>query len=730
MTPPGWIRTGLLTVLLALCSHQAVQAGTLAITGRPLEIRADEYGRLGVYRWQGEALVQQYFRGDDGTGTALFLNGTALPFYSHDTPQLTPISHSQPDPGTIVTEVMAGDTGVHVTLTLSYVEGSAYYRLIWQISNQGTEAYTDLALLHGGDTYFGGDDSSRGHWDEGLKMVYLDNPDPGITGIMGLYGGHDSPADHYYEAHYGSVWTAIEQGSLPDTVNESYLDAGYALKWERPALLPGETWTVVAFEKWTEAGFIQVIAPADQTGDPGQEMTYSFVLQSFLAAEDSFDLSVTSAGGWPVSLPAGTVVTIPGLESTTVEVTLAIPEAAAPGATDALTLTATSRTDPQLTNSDTVTTQVSVTPSAVSHTWVADVDKNGTVDVADYHLAALPALAPDQPDPLAVFGGAAPYDPAALRLFTYDNPAGAYTEYPALPAAAPGNGYWLITAADRQTAATGQPIPADVPFAVPLAPGWNVVGYPFILQGPWQGVKVRVDDGEGPVDYLVDDPANVWVEHNAWGYDQGYFAVDTDTGVVKPWEAYWVRNMGTEPVALLFPPLAVAGAPVAAAPAAFRGGAAPGQGKVGLAFSLREQGTSLVDRTLFLGLAAEARSGPDVLDCLAPPPVSTQAPRLVVDHQDWPERPGLYAVDVRPARRAATVFRLSLHAPARPSATTYLLQWTGGQTLPRGLGSVLVDLDSGRAHRLGRDGQCAVVLPAGRASCQLAVIMARGLPRF
>ena len=204
-----------------------------------------------------------------------------------------------------------------------------------------------------GDTYFGGIDSSNGHYDSGLDMIYLTNS--GVTGIMGLLGTPTSPIDHYMEDYYGSsgVRDAMCSGNhLPDTVNPSYVDAGYAVEWDRATLAPGQTWEIEAIEKWTAAGDVQVIAPAGQSGNVGDTFDYSFSVQNLQGAQDTFDLSTSSSQGWTVSLPGGSTVTIAAGSSETVLVRVT----ATSVGTDLTTLTATSQSDPTITNDDSVTT--------------------------------------------------------------------------------------------------------------------------------------------------------------------------------------------------------------------------------------------------------------------------------------------------------------------------------------------------------------------------------------
>ena len=368
----------LLLVLLWAPGIRGVRAQQgVSIQGMPLAIDVtSDLGSLSVYRYQAldGDYVQQYY----STFESYLRLGETV-YYSYGSGDdegfgsstgFIPVSMVQVNPWTIQTTVDAGTSGVRILQTISYVNGSPYYAKTWRISNLGQTTYTDIGFLHGGDTYFGGDDRSMGHWEPSLGMVYLTNPDPAIAGIMGFYGDRTTPASHHYEDWYGSVWTALESGHLGDTVRSDFIDAGYGLEWDRGTLAPGDVWTITAYEKWTEAGFIQVFAPQEETAPVGTKVTLPFVITVFQQntrpeGEPDFlrspspspsplelDLSVSSSLGWPVTLPQGSVVAvIPGVAAT-VDVEVTVPWTALVGDRSTITLTASSRGEMASTGSD------------------------------------------------------------------------------------------------------------------------------------------------------------------------------------------------------------------------------------------------------------------------------------------------------------------------------------------------------------------------------------------
>ena len=337
--------------LIAKEAPQLTRAGTyLQINGDPMQIAGSDMLSTQVFRKQDTSYVKQYYSSME---VYLRLNGAT---YTSRNSNFTSVSNTK-TADTIDGIVTVNNVdGVRLRQQLVYIDGSSTYQHIWTMTNTGTTTYTDVSFLYGGDTYFAGDDDSQGHWDPRLKMVYLSNPNPNISGIMGLYGAENSPPDHYYEGGYSAVWSALSNGALPDTIDVNYQDAGYALQWNRASFAPGDTWTIVAYEKWTNSGFIQVLAPAAKTGNSGTKVTYQFTVQNLRDTADTCALQAISTLGWTTTLPGGAAVTIPANSAATVTVELTIPYNAATGTKDTLKLVATSAIEPTKPSSDLVVT--------------------------------------------------------------------------------------------------------------------------------------------------------------------------------------------------------------------------------------------------------------------------------------------------------------------------------------------------------------------------------------
>lgn len=359
---------------LVLATAPGVRAETQSIDGDPLDIHCQDTGLMAL--WFQD--VYQYYSEDAWGSVLMFDSGETTMKYADPYHQdwgdymteFTPVTNGKPGPWQIDTVMDAGDSGVRITQSVQYTNGFAYYKMTWTITNQGSSTYTNCKFFHGGDAYFAGDDRAQSFWDEGLGMVYLRNP--GLSGIMGFYGGLGSRADRYYGGYYGDGNDMAVDVELSNTVDPEFLDAGYYLQWNRASLAPGETWTITAYEKWTDAGNVQVMAPAEQTGTEGGTVSLSFIVQNFQEASDTFTLAAASDLGWQTSLPGGGSVTLDGGESATVTVQVTVP-ADSESLTDTVTLTATSQADPSVTNTDSVqvtstaSTEPPVAPPAAVH---------------------------------------------------------------------------------------------------------------------------------------------------------------------------------------------------------------------------------------------------------------------------------------------------------------------------------------------------------------------------
>ncbi|MFH1562637.1 MAG: hypothetical protein ABIF11_04355 [Nitrospirota bacterium] len=362
-----------LTIIDSLLS-----TGSQTITGSVLKITVFDDGTMGIWKKDKDAWMSQVFD-DNSKGSVIFLAGTNTNYryaskantFDITPTQWTPVSNTKPGSFTISTIYDTGTTAVKIKQITTYIDGLDYYKMEWQITNNGTTTYNDVRFFHGEDTYFSGNDWGYGHWNEGLNMVYVTNPQQSKTGIMGLYGGGLSPATSYYENSFEKVVYQTKQGYLLNTVNEkTEHDAAYVLGWQSNSLSPGQTWKIVAYERITTAGGVIVLGPADQEASPEGTLTYFFSVYNNQSKADTFNLFATSSNSWQTRILDMTNNSISSVSlgigtSTMLKVLLTLPQTVKPGTLDLLTFVARSQTNSQI--AGTVSAMTTVIPGSLDH---------------------------------------------------------------------------------------------------------------------------------------------------------------------------------------------------------------------------------------------------------------------------------------------------------------------------------------------------------------------------
>ena len=192
------------------------------------------------------------FYGATACGTFLVVDGTlygpaAIPAGSNASPRMTWTFVSQTpatgagtnaSPRTIVTVVDAGTTGVRVTQTDSYVDGSESYRTSIAITDLSGSPHS-LRLYRAGDCYLQNSDRGFGLLDATTGAVSCrSGVDDGLGGTIPgprvIQWFPLSAGSHAYEAGYSEVWALIGgQESFPDTCECDVLqDNGAGLSWD------------------------------------------------------------------------------------------------------------------------------------------------------------------------------------------------------------------------------------------------------------------------------------------------------------------------------------------------------------------------------------------------------------------------------------------------------------------------------------------------------------------
>ncbi len=138
-------------------------------------------------------------------------------------------SGSAGDPFRIVTSVSAGNSGLRVEQTDSYVIGDESYRTDIRIVNDGG-ADQGVILFRAADCYLQDSDRGFGRVDNGAPAcVISQEPDARIEQWIPITAG-----SHYIEGGFQGVWQRIsEQQPFPDTCEcDLDVDNGAGLSWE------------------------------------------------------------------------------------------------------------------------------------------------------------------------------------------------------------------------------------------------------------------------------------------------------------------------------------------------------------------------------------------------------------------------------------------------------------------------------------------------------------------
>jgi len=313
--------------------------------------------------------------GPRSKGSIMFLDGSRNSSMQFGAPSIgatnnwTPVSNSAI--GNTITTVFTADSGnVKITQTTAIGTGSNYYQMRWDIENIGASTYNDLLFAHGEDTYLDGDDDGTGHFSSAIEMVYTKSAVPGSANMMGLYADSSTPLYLYFQGRYDTNFDHMINWTMDNTVNPAQVDAGYSIGWERDTLNPGETWTIIAYEKFLQAVGVMVLAPSGQPSVPNTMVDYAFSVQNLDAIAADISLSAVSLNGWSVEIlddtlspilgpPAPDTITLAAGAEATIYVRVTIPAGATPGMANQVTLTATSGAN---SSSDTTSAEVRFEP--------------------------------------------------------------------------------------------------------------------------------------------------------------------------------------------------------------------------------------------------------------------------------------------------------------------------------------------------------------------------------
>lgn len=255
------------------------------------------------------------------------------------------------------------------------------------------------------------------------------------------------------------------------------------------------------------------------------------------------------------------------------------------------------------------------------------------------------------------------YDPNNWRLFRWQN--NGYAELPRMNRAfAPGASFWLVTSsANPLIVRNARSVPTLQPSYVQLDTGWNQIADPFIFPVAWDGVANS--DQVSPPYY----------------FDGTEFVIST--GVLLPWEGYFVHNSTGRPLTLVIPPIR-AGAPVGKQSA---GMGLNSEKEYQLQLSAESPDGRLKDTFNYLGFKDQATESEDRFDYEDPPPVSQGIRLSIVDGQVR------YMTNFKPFPREGDSWKFLISSDIPDQQVRVTLRETG--QLADGFGLYLLDLDNG-----------------------------------
>jgi len=256
-----------------------------------------------------------------------------------------------------------------------------------------------------------------------------------------------------------------------------------------------------------------------------------------------------------------------------------------------------------------------------------------------------------------------------------------------------GRGLWAKFATDVKVEISGVPISQTEPYAIALAPGWNLIGTPFLRAVQWDLNSIKAREGHQVLSLRQARDAG-WVEDVAVGWHQdannpntGKYVLVYDSTVIsgipnqlEPWKGYWVK--ANQECEVILPP-----------PTGAKQREAQKRGATGNGWAVRLQAHAGGGDSE--GVIGETKSGKAVAVGLPPsPPTGTAGPRVLLFRDQSREEP--LAVDVRPASAATQTWEVVVEQP-RADSGSVTLTWPDLSSVPRDLSLTLIDTVTG--HR-------------------------------
>ena len=236
------------------------------VAGYPLTITAEDTTQFQVrYRDYGDQ-----FYGADAEGVFLWVNltGTTTVYGPGNVPAggttnaYTPISNTLtgtgtgPDPWVVTTINQVPGTNLRLTQRLTYINGTEYANLAFQVEQIGGTSPLTVTLFHAADLYTASNDSGYGFYDPRSGGVgdYF-TPTVGSLAGVRLYQQfvpnlrYPAPSA-YQEGIYSTIWGNIGSTSGPGpgfdntVISNTLHDSGAGLQWSNLSVPPAGSITV------------------------------------------------------------------------------------------------------------------------------------------------------------------------------------------------------------------------------------------------------------------------------------------------------------------------------------------------------------------------------------------------------------------------------------------------------------------------------------------------------
>jgi len=222
--------------------------------------------------------------------------------------------------------------------------------------------------------------------------------------------------------------------------------------------------------------------------------------------------------------------------------------------------------------------------------------------------------------------------------------------------------------------------------------GWNMIGCPFPDAVTWGGVEFITGSARQDLREAMEAGVTEGVlfelkrAGSSFYYD---FPPDPLSGSLQPFKGYWLHVL-KDTTLRVYNSVITTGT---GAPAQVGQAAQPSEGDWSLKFGAVAAGHQ--DPANYIGVSAQASDGYDPANDVPEPPALASAVRVTLAHEDWGERSGDYARDIRGAVGMRQEWDVVVSCTA-PEADVSLNWSELNATVPAGVSLVLQDLDGGK----------------------------------